>query len=261
MAFHTLISFDLDQHFYDFTSLLFALFGLFLPEEATGRLGERAGRLRPPALAAVAGLLAVLLGVSVLPTSVLTVRILETAPFVAWIPFATGVVVAVVREVLAPDPGPVSLRLPAQGRAAAAVLVGVVVANGFTPYLELKTGYGWNMYANLVTADGESNHLVIRRTLPLTDVNASAVEIVATDDPGLAGYVGTGWAVPERNLRHYLADHPDTTVTFRRDGVERTATGAELGERLPLWAEKFQLFRSLDLHRPPRCQLTWLPAW
>ena len=38
----------------------------------------------------------------------------------------------------------------------------LVVANGLTPYLELKTGFGWNMYANLRTVDGESNHSSFR---------------------------------------------------------------------------------------------------
>ena len=38
----------------------------------------------------------------------------------------------------------------------------LVVANGLTPYLELKTGYGWNMYANLRTVDGETNHFLVR---------------------------------------------------------------------------------------------------
>lgn len=262
MAFHTLISFDLDQHFYDFTSVLLPLFGLFLPDGTTGKIEERAERMRPAALVGVAAALAVVAGLATVPPlTPLSLRILDTAPFALWIPFASGVVAAVTHGVLHSSARAPDLRLAESGRVGAVVLVGIVVANGLTPYLELKTGYGWNMYANLVTAAGESNHLVIRRTLPLTDVNASAVEIVATDDPGLAAYVGSGWAVPERNLRHYLADRPEATVTFRRDGVDRTVSGAEIGERLPLWAEKLQLFRSVDLRRPPRCQLVWLPAW
>ena len=80
----------------------------------------------------------------------------------------------------------------------------LVFANGLTPYLELKTGYGWNMYANLRTVDGESNHLVVRRTLPLTDEQADLVRIIATDDPGLAAYEVRDYALTWQQFRIYL---------------------------------------------------------
>lgn len=262
MAFHGLISFDLDQHFFDFTSLLLALFGLFLADETAERLDGRV-RLSGWVKGLVAGTLGVLVVVaSVAPVTLVTIRLLETGMFVTWIPFLTWVLAAVFIEVVIRG-GEASreLRLPSPGRVPAAVLVGLVVLNGLTPYLELKTGYGWNMYANLVTAGGESNHFVIRRTFPLTDGNADPVMILATDDLGLAAYIDSGWALPERNLRHYLADRPEATVTYEQAGVVRTGTGAELGERLPLWSEKLQLFRSIETRRPPRCQLVWLPAW
>ena len=70
-----------------------------------------------------------------------------------------------------------------------------MVANGSTPYLELKTAYGWNMYANLRTVDGDSNHFVVRCTLPLTDEQADLVRIISTDDPGLALYADDDYAL------------------------------------------------------------------
>lgn len=138
MGFHTLISFDLDQHFYDFTSVLLPLFCLFLPDATTAELERRAEAVRPPLLAGLAAALAVLAGVaSVGPLTPLTLRILGTAPFVLWIPFAAGLFAVVSRELLrssAPAPG---LGLPERGRAGALALVGIVIANGLTPYLEL----------------------------------------------------------------------------------------------------------------------------
>ena len=67
------------------------------------------------------------------------------------------------------------MRLPGL---AAWVLVAIVVANGLTPYLELKTALGFNMYANLVTVAGDSNHLVVRRTAHVLPVQDDLLEVV-----------------------------------------------------------------------------------
>ena len=140
------------------------------------------------------------------------------------------------------------------------VLVGVVFLNGLLPYLEVKTATAWNMYANLVTASGESNHLVIRSTLPLTDHQSRLVTVLETDDQGLQAYVGSRYGIVERHFLDYLVGHPDAMIRYEVDGVERTATGLEISEPLGLWSAKFGAFRSVDLESPSRCQLFWLPA-
>ncbi len=140
------------------------------------------------------------------------------------------------------------------------VLVGLVVANGLTPYLELKTAYGFNMYANLSTVAGESNHLVVRDTLQLTHVQDHLLTVVESDDEELRRYADRGYLVPERNLLDFLARHPSSSVVVRDEtGTETTLDGSD-GVRLPLLLEKFQLFRAVDPQDPPRCQDVWLPA-
>jgi hypothetical protein len=61
-------------------------------------------------------------------------------------------------------------------------MLAVVFINGLTPYLEMNTDYGWNIYSNLVTVDGESNHLLIRSTLPLRSGHEDLAAIVESDD-------------------------------------------------------------------------------
>jgi hypothetical protein len=140
----------------------------------------------------------------------------------------------------------------------------LVFANGLTPYLELKTGFGWNMYANLRTVDGESNHLIVRRTFPLTDVQADVVEILDTDSPALAYYAAHGYGLTWRQLRLYLAAHPDVRVTYQRGratvALHRAADRPELVEPLPIWLEKLQLFRAIDLEDRERCLSVFGPA-
>ncbi len=77
----------------------------------------------------------------------------------------------------------------------------LVIGNGLTPYLELKTGYGWNMYSNLRTVDGDSNHVLVRRTFPVTNAQADLVEIVELRRPPIGELRETG-------VRPHLAPAP-----------------------------------------------------
>jgi hypothetical protein len=253
LTFHTIISLDFDQHFYDFTAVLVMLLCLFLPESTLGGLEAKAARRGLGLTAGVSVSLLVVVA-AVVPQSTATTNILRLLPFVAWIPFAVWLIVTVARGGIGRTPLP--MRLPGL---VAWALVGLVVANGLTPYLELKTAYGFNMYANLVTVAGESNHVVVRRTLHLTDVQDHLLTVVETDDPELARYAADGYLVPERNLLDYLARHPSTSVVVSDEDGQRTLDGTD-GVRLPVLAQKFQLFRAVDTREPPRCQAAWLPA-
>ena len=145
-----------------------------------------------------------------------------------------------------------------------AVVPLLVVLNGLTPYLEVKTGYGWNMYANLRTVDGESNHLLVRRTFPLTDEQRDVVEILSTSSPVLRRYSTSGYGLTWRQLRAYVAQHPDIRLTYRRGNevvaLARASDDPELVEPVPAWREKVQLFRAVDLRSPERCVPTFGPA-
>ena len=184
----------------------------------------------------------------------LTRAILAVLPFVAWVPFALWLIVSVARGGLGPSHVP--MRMPG---ALAFVLVAGVVANGLTPYLELKTAYGFNMYANLVTVAGESNHLVVRRTLPLTDVQDHLLTVVRTDDEELGRYAEDGYLIPERNLLDYLARHPSTSVVVSDEDGERTLDGGD-GVRLPLLVEKLQLSGPWTPRTHRAARPSWLPA-
>jgi hypothetical protein len=140
----------------------------------------------------------------------------------------------------------------------------LVVLNGLTPYTELKTAYGWNMYANLRTVDGDSNHFVVRATLPLSDAQSDVVTIVSTSDPQLQRYAASGYGLVHRQLRAYLAEHPDVAITYERGGrrvvLARASDDPALVTPLPAWQEKLLLYRAVDLESPERCVPTFGPA-
>ncbi|WP_439936391.1 hypothetical protein ACS3YM_10500 [Nocardia sp. N13] len=254
LCFHTLISLDLHQHFYDFTAVLMLLLLLFLPDETTSDLHARATRAsRVRSLAFT--LAAVLVASSLVPPTIATAVVIKILVFAVWLPFAVWLIVRTAQGGLGPSSVP--MRLPG---VAAIVVVILVVANALTPYLEVKTSLGFNMYANLVTVAGETNHLVVPKTLHLSSAQDRLLEVVRTDDEGLRAYATQGYALPERNLLDYLARHPDVEVTVRRSGVEETLGGAD-GDMLPLLTRKFFTFRAVDTRHPPACQSAWLPAY
>jgi hypothetical protein len=265
LAFHALLAVDQTHQFFDFSSVLTALFVLFLPSASGVWVAERVGSLRARlvladeraphrvhlglvALPVLAGLAVALDAVSV-----------ETARLIGWYPWqlcAIAVLVASVRFLRQRSPA-ASTRALRVGHVAFLLVPILVVANGLTPYLELKTGFGWNMYANLRTVDGESNHYLVRSTLPLTDVQGALVHVLESDDPGLAAYADNGYALPWQQLRAYLADRPDTGLRYRRGAVvvtlSRASNDPDLVRSLPRWQEKLQLFRAVDQMEPERC--------
>jgi hypothetical protein len=254
LVFHTVISLDFAQHFYDFTAALVVLLCLFLPEHTLERLESRIQE--SPRLHVVAATIAsVLVAASLLPPSPTTIATVKLIGFGAWLPVSAWLIWRVARDGFGRSPLP--MRLPG---GASMVLVALVVANGLTPYLELKTALGFNMYANLVTVAGETNHLVVPKTLHLRDVQDNLLRVVESDADGLDIYAREGYLVPERNLQDYLARNPDVSVVVTDAGGERTLDGDD-GVELPLLVRKLLTFRSVDEEDPPRCQSRWFPAY
>jgi hypothetical protein len=181
----------------------------------------------------------------------------------AWQVFAVVCVVATVRYLRQIRPAPDRGMLRPH-HALFALIPLVVVLNGLTPYLELKTAYGWNMYANLRTVDGESNHLLVRRTFPVTDEQSDLVEIIRTGDLRLQWYVDREYSLTWRQLRTYLSDHPTASITYRRGGavvsLRQASDRPELVEPPPLWQQKMLLFRAIDQQPKERCVPPFGPA-
>ncbi len=260
LAFHGLISLDVAQHFYDFTAVLLALFVLFLSED----VGENAERMiasvperwRGVACAGIAALGLAVTFANVTPAGPLSTWFLRRLSFVAWLPYLALATWLIVRARAAERPS-------WQLAPAAAIVVGLVFVNGLTPYLELKTAYGFNMYANLVTTNGRSNHLLVRRTLPVRRDQERPVEILFSSDRGLGRYAAQGYLLPWPSFRAFLAAHPDVSVTYRRDGetlsLQRASDRPNLVAPTPWWWRWMPL-RAIDSRDPPRCETVFLPA-
>ena len=264
IAFHFVLALDGTHQFFDFSSILTVLFLLFVPgfaswvEPRWARVGVRLGDRRDLlhfAGALVAGGLIVVAASSRTPSTADFLKNVGLISFWAIAFLAIAGLVAYLRATSAADePGlpPVPATL--------LVIPALVVLNGLTPYLELKTAYGWNMYANLRTVDGDSNHFLIRSTLPLTDVQDHLVEVLFSDDPGLQYYADNQYLLPEERFRDYLARHPSAGAVVLIDGHSETILPGEGGKALPEWRRKLLLFRAVDHSGDERCLTSFGPA-
>jgi hypothetical protein len=265
LAFHGMIALDQLHLFSDFSSVLSALFVLFLPA-AFFTDAVRFVRTRAPWAAALyAGAAAIVLIAQwsgrdgFIDTVFVDGRMWLW--FVADFALIAGVVVWLRTTRGARLSHPLSLDRRARWLAIVPI---VVIANGLTPYLELRTAYAYNMYSNLQTVGGSSNHLLVTATLPIGDRQGRLVRILASDDGGLEAYKVLGYDLPWDSLRAYLAKHPQASVTYERAGqvhaLVHAADDPALVTAPSIVTQKLFPLRAVDQHDPPRCQDSFLPA-
>jgi hypothetical protein len=256
-AFHGMISVDQNQHFFDFTSVLLPLFVLFLPDPFFERIQSFGERLRPLFRHLVTGFV-VIVGLAVTfanvtPITEVTDWWLFRGTYLWWLPYLGFIAWNLVRS--AGRGGSLPWRL----RPAAIAVVAMVFLNGLTPYLELKTAYSWTMYSNLVTVGGESNHLLVRSTLPLRK-RYPLVEIINTDDPALQQYVDEGYLIPWESFMSYLAASERIRVVIKTDGRSQTIVRTKQTAGPVRWWWRWMPLRSVHREQPGRCQEFYMPA-
>lgn len=265
LGFHSLIALDRLHLFIDFSSVLAAMFVLFLPTQfAMSALGFLKGKGVQLLIfwATVAGL--VLAAQWIGSNNFAYFVFLEGRLFIWYVFDATislGVVMWLARyrgqalewPFTLRDKGPILLAVPA-----------LLVLNGLLPYFELRTAYVYTMYSNLRMVEGKSNHFIVRSSLPLSGRQADLVKVVASSDPGLSSYATYSYLLPWDLFRAYLAKHPEEAVSYERGGkrylVDRASDYPELVTSPPLLARKLLALRAVDANDKVRCQDVFLPA-
>jgi hypothetical protein len=181
----------------------------------------------------------------------------------AWV---AGVLAAVAAALLAA--GSRGWREPAPGRLRAAPLLALfpllVVANGLSPYLGLRTVPTFSMFSNLRTEGGRTNHLFVPATaLRVASWQEDLVTVIEAEDEELRRFARR----PRRTFYDFarriqkLAREGKTgiRVTYRRGGERIALTHAErdaaLMRRFPWWQRKWLRFRPVS--RAPRQECSW----
>ncbi|MGI9604640.1 MAG: hypothetical protein ACR2P0_00745 [Acidimicrobiales bacterium] len=266
IGFHLVLTLDLLQHFFDFTLVLIPLFLLFAPQHLT-TLDDAWPRPRAAGGRPWIALVAFMVAAASLPLPIVFRGLGLIVSWAIWlflgVVITRRLVLPMLREARTAPSADVTLSLRRTG-IGAPVLIAVMFLNGLTPYLEVKSATGFNMYSNLATVSGETNHLVVPGTLELRTDQSDLVRIIKTDSESLEGYITEDFLLPAINLRDHLAANPDTAITFEYEGeeivLERAGDHAEWLEAQPWWIEKFFLFRAVSPAEIPTCQPAFLPA-
>lgn len=259
IAFHSLLALSGYAMYVVFSTLSIALHVLFIEGESAARI------LASPPWRAMRARLdrpvgkAVLLGWTALVTvlawngsySEVALAWMPVPAFLAWVIFKHG------RTVHAPTPAP---RLLWSGCLTANLLSLLFLANGFSPYLGLKTAQSLNMFANLRLEAGTSNHLVLRNAPGPFPYLADTAEIVGSSGSPYFQYIQShGLHVTWYDLLDTLERTPEARVSFIRDGVlhrdmKATALREEMEQVLhPRWVRAFLHFNPVDLREPKPC--------
>ena len=271
LGFHWMLAMDFAQHFWDFSSVLFAGFLLFADDRQLSFMLDLVRRARSAVRSSIVAVFVGLAGVAVvvvilgttLPSNVVLRGVSVLAGHATWALVGTALLAVVLVSTLRTSRKPAAhaLRVPALLLLVVPVLAFV---NGLTPYLELKTGFGWNMYGNLKTVAGETNHLIIPRTLDLTGLQTDQVEILESSDPALEGLIDNNYALAYSELREYAHAYPDTAMTYRRgneiheaDALRNDAAGRG---GVSTASRRLQSFRVIDTGPAQRCQTVFSPA-
>ena len=84
--------------------------------------------------------------------------------------------------------------------------------------------YGFGRYSNLNLDASHSNHYLIPYSLDLGGFLADSAWIAAASDPALhLSYVQPGARITWFELRHYLAQRPDTQIVYVRRAIRRSS--------------------------------------
>jgi hypothetical protein len=246
---------------FPFSSLMYALYVAFVPgaaAEVTARLRDGLLRVQALAPALLRG------GYAVLVTSLLAYelsrydRTQTLAPRIWLLSVAAPAVALAVWSALQPRaPNTSSRALPSLLGSAC---IALALVNGAAPYLGLKTRTAFNMYSNLTTEGGRTNHLFVPTRLQMFDYQRDLVRIRASGDPQLAHFTATGEQLVFISFRRLVerraAERGEFTLDYFRSGklytLSATPSVHVLGRES--WFERhFLAFRSVT----PRAECRW----
>ncbi len=250
--FHVFLAINPLDRFYNFSSMLLALFVLFAPTSVIAFLNPDGTRFKWFTRTILAGILAALVVQRWVPSDTIG----RTDPFfVFWNAYALIVIavfVVAVRRGGADRPhegkGFFAIREPAL-----ISLPIVVLLNGLTPYAGLKTETAWAMFSNLRTEGDRTNHFFVPARLQAFDYQRDLVRITSSSDRILDLIARKGQLVPYFEVQR----RPNASVSYVRNGVEyrfaRASDDPAFTGPIPLTLRRLMLFRGIDAGSKQPC--------
>ncbi len=132
----------------------------------------------------------------------------------------------------------------------------IVFLNGTSPYLGLKTENSYAMFSNLKTEDGISNHYLVPASIQLFNYQKDVVDVVSSSDPNLQKIATANLSLVWFEFQNYLNDHHPTEVQYLRNGklnVYRKDDQATHPTRSNYIIAKLMKFRSFNKEGAQPC--------
>lgn len=249
--------------FIPFSGLGMAFLFVFLPLEAARWTQSAAAKERLPvglayqaadAFRSRTGFVAMVtvwLGAAVVRTAdlvplpwmkLLTTRVAQ-ASYATYAVLAIVILLLVIREGVRRG-GFRAFRFPHPVLAALPVLL---IFNGLSPYLGLKTESSFTMYSNLQTEGDQWNHLILPGAVRIFDTQDELITIVSSTDSVLMSDAERGLRWVPFELNRYLSDRPEVALTYRYKGeeitVDRVGDDPWLSKKPPLLLRKALWYR------------------
>ena len=134
----------------------------------------------------------------------------------------------------------------------------LVFLNGTMPYLGLKTENSYAMFSNLKTEGRDTNHFIVPASAQIFDYQEQVVEIISSTDPYLQELADQGLGFVLFEFRNYVNDRRPEKIEYLLNGEKRTFnredrnTYAALGAN-PYVLRKLMKFRPFSLRGPQPC--------
>lgn len=255
--------FFLARSHYDFSAVIFALYGLFLPQSFIQAMYHKARELskRFPArfleILQSTGFMLVVIVLFLWVVSLLKYMVSYQAFLVAWGVWAMIYLflftLVMLEKKFRLHYKPHLFHCPAK----ILLLVPLLVfLNGLSPYLGLKTENSFSMYSNLRTEGGATNHMIITRPLLLANYQTDLVYIHSSNDKDLQKFAQTPNPITYYDFKKLILNKIRTgkteiTLTFSRQGEKvQVCNLRDLKihqESIPYLKKKFLIFRPIQL--------------
>lgn len=268
LVFHCIIAFNSFNGFYDFSGMIFAAYFLFTGYAFSNTvyvfyknlsakriiLKQRLKELNFKNLALLLTVIA----------SALALMLLISKEFsdyfrLVWAAYSFLFIVLFLFSLTkqASQPSTRSFRLP---NAAFLLFPALVILNGISPYIGLKTESSFAMFSNLRTENGVTNHFFVPVSAQIFNYQKDMVEIVSSSDPKLQKVADEQKLMTYFQFKNHMATARPAQVDYIRNGQRHSfilATASpndELLHKSPLLLRKLLGFRAITKREPQPCQ-------
>jgi hypothetical protein len=95
----------------------------------------------------------------------------------------------------------------------------LVFVNGLSPYFGLKTENSYAMFSNLKTENGSTNHFVMPASFQVFNYQKDVVDVVSSSDPNLQKLANANLSMVWFEFKNYLNEHRPAEVIYIRNGT------------------------------------------